>query len=391
MSKTIGVFFGGKSPEHDVSIITGQFIISGLKKLGYNVAPVYLDKNGEWFLGDDLGALSFFKDKNRNEKLKKMAKFSLDLGESKDKLVFKKTGLSSKKYIIDIAFPAFHGKNGEDGTIQGLFEIFNIPYVGCDVASSAIAIDKGLTKLFYKANDFPTTEFFAFKKIEWEKSKNEILEKIKTKLSWPIFIKPASLGSSIGMAKVEDKDELLNAIEVALHYDEKFLAEAAVENLADITCACLGDNETEASLIQESSFSKDFFSYEDKYLEDGGAQLGQAEKNIIIPANLPRRVTKEARAMTQDIFRKLGCSGIARIDFLYDRKKEKLYANEINTLPGTLYHHLWEKSGVKFGDLLARLIELAGKKHEQKQKTSHVFDSEILNQANQVKLQLKNT
>lgn len=386
----IGVFFGGKSPEHDVSIITGQLIISELKKMDYDVMPIYLDKNGNWFIGKELGELKFFNDTAKTEKLKKYSGYYLDLSRSEKKMILKKKGLYFKKIEIDLAFPAFHGVNGEDGTIQGMFEIINIPYVGCDVPSSAMAMDKTLTKLFYKNEGIATTKFIHFTKKDWRENKDKILSKIKNDLNWPVFIKPARLGSSIGMAKIKKYEDLEFACEVAMHYDNKILAEESVEDLADITCAVLGNNAPKPSLIQESVFIGDHFSYENKYLEDGGAQLGNAQNNIIIPAKLDEETTKEVQCLAVKIFKIFGCSGIARIDFLFDKKSKIIYANEINPLPGTLYHHLWKKSGLELNELIENLIWLALEKYKEKNEIVYTFESNLLEQAKGIKLKLEN-
>jgi D-alanine-D-alanine ligase len=386
----IGVFFGGKSPEHDVSIITGQLIISELKKMDYDVMPIYINKNGGWFIGEELGELKFFNDAAKMDELKKFSGYFLDVSESREKMIFKKGGIYSKKIEIDLAFPAFHGANGEDGTIQGIFEMLNVPYVGCDVPSSAMAMDKTLTKLFYKNEDIATTKFIHFTKKDWLKNKNLILSEIKKDLNWPIFIKPARLGSSIGMAKIKKYEDLEFACEVALHYDNKILAEESVEDLADITCAVMGNDNPKPSLIQESVFSGEHFSYEDKYLEDGGAQLGNAQNNIIIPARLDEETTKKVQDLAVKIFKMFGCAGIARIDFLYDKKSRIIYANEINPLPGTLYHHLWEKSGVKLDELIENLIQFAIERHKEKNEITYTFESDLLKQAKGMKLRLEN-
>jgi len=385
----IGIFFGSRNPEHDVSIITGTLIAKGLKDLGYEVTPVYISKEGEWFIGEELGSIDFFKSKDKDDKLKAFNGYSIDMSRSKGKLVLtKKQMFSNKEYIIDLAFPAIHGQNGEDGTIQGMFEMMNVPYVGCDVVSSAIAMDKVLTKIFYQRFNFPTTKFIYFTTNDWINKKNDIISDIKTNLTWPVFVKPARLGSSIGMAKAKNDEELEFAIEVALHYDDKILAEESVEDLMDITVALLGNEDPQASLIQESAYSEDFFSYEDKYLNDGGAQLGNAEKKIIIPATLDEKTTQEIQTMAKEIYKLIGCSGTARVDFLYNKTFKKYYANEINTLPGTLYHHLWTKSGVDFPDLLKKLIELAQQRYEVKTKLTYTFESEILNKSNSSKTKL---
>jgi len=381
--QNIGVFFGSRSPEHDVSIITGEFIISGLKKLNYNVMPVYLDKQGRWFLGEELDKLSFFKDGGDLNKLKP---YYLDLEKSVGKMVFKQKGLLGKEVEIDLVFPAFHGQNGEDGTIQGLFELCNIPYVGCDVVSSAITIDKVLTKEFYLAHNIPTTKFISFSANDFVENKNKILQAI-TALKYPLFIKPARLGSSIGITRAKDSKELEQAIEVAMHYENKILVEEGVENLMDVTCAVLGNENPQASVLQESLFNEDLFSYEDKYLEDGGTQLGNAEDKLKIPARLDENTTKQVQGMAVKIFKLFNCSGTARVDFLYNKQTKKIYANEINTLPGTLYHHLWKKSGIEFDTLLQELIKLAQEKYKAKKNLTYSFDSAILKQANSMKLQ----
>ncbi len=383
----IAVFFGGRNTEHDVSIITGELVISGLKGLGHTVYPVYISKEGKWYISEKMDNVEFFKNPN----LKLEGEVNLNLSQNLNGSVVLKTGglFNSKQYVIDLAFPALHGKNGEDGTIQGLFELLNIPYVGCDVVSSAISMDKALTKLFYQRFNFPTTKFVTLDTNIWEKEKDLVLKDIKTNLTWPVFVKPARLGSSIGMTKVKSEDDLEFAIEVALHYDTKVLVEESVEDLMDITVALIGNEEPTYSLIQESAYSKDFFSYEDKYLNEGGAQLGNAEKSIVIPARLDEKTTKEIQEMAKEIYKLLGLSGIARVDFLYSKTYKKFYANEVNTMPGTIYHHLWKKSGVELPELLKTLVDLAISKKQKENKLTFTFESAILKKANSNKLQLK--
>ena len=376
--KTIGVFFGGKSPEHDISIITGELIISGLKESGHRVIPVYLDKEGKWFLGEKLGSIEFFR--NPHKDFRGLGGFYLDLEHSRGKIVFQKKGLIPRKVIIDLAFPAFHGQNGEDGTVQGMFEIFNVPYVGCDVVSSAITIDKVLTKLFYERHGLSTTKFISFYGNDWKESREHVLENVKNNLRFPLFVKPARLGSSIGIARVEAADDLTRAIEVALHYDEKILVEEGIRDVMDVTCAVLGTNPPTPSLLQESVFGGALFSYDDKYLKKGGVQLGKGEEGIVIPARLDTETTEKIRSTAVSVFRLFGCSGIARVDFLYDKNSEKIYVNEVNTLPGTLYHHLWKKSGIELGELLSRLINLAEERNAKKKDIISTFDSSVLSQ-----------
>ena len=385
---TIGVFFGSRSPEHDVSIITGELIITELKRLGYHVVPVYVDKEGRWFSDIALGDLKFFTDGNLDEKLSRLKTYFIDMNVKSGQLLLRTDGMFAKPLAIDLAFPAFHGMNGEDGTVQGVFELANVPYVGCGVAASALAIDKVLTKQLYKSEDILTTPFVSFASGEWQKNQESIVASIR-KLRWPVFVKPARLGSSIGITKVRAEGDLENACEVAIHYDTKVIVEESVENMSDITCAVFGNDEPTPSLIQEALFQGEHFSYSDKYLEDGGAQLGNAEKKIVIPARLSAKRTREVQALAVRIFKLFGCTGIARVDFLYDRKRDTVYANEINTLPGTLYHHLWKKSGVSLGTLLETLITLGQEQHAKKNSITVSYQSNLLSFAHSVKLRMK--
>lgn len=384
--KTIGVFFGSRSPEHDVSIVTGQLIMSGLREAGkYNVVAVYLTKNGDWLIGEELSKIDTFRKGKIDEK--KFGPFTLDMSVT-GKLVFRKRGVFGKKVEIDLAFPAFHGQNGEDGTFQGLMEMMNVPYVGCDTTSSGLSMDKILTKLTYVALKIPTTEFIHLTSNEWLNQKQTLMKKMK-ELKMPLIVKPARLGSSIGITKASDLKELEYAIEVALHYDPKVIVEECVTDLMDVTCCVIGNDNPIPSLIQESAFQSEFFSYEDKYLKDGGAQTGNAQKSIIIPARLDAKTTKEIQNAATRIYAQLGCSGIARVDFLYDKKIKKWYANEINTLPGTLYHHLWKKTGIEFLDLLEKLIGYAEEKYRTKKNITYTFESSILTKTSSTKLSLK--
>lgn len=388
MKKTIGVFFGSRNPEHDVSIITGQLIISGLKKLDYNVVAIYLDKQGKWYLGEQFSRLVQFTDPKSSFK-EKDTEWYLDLQESQGKFVFKKKGFGGGTCVVDIAFPAFHGQNGEDGTFQGLCELLNIPYVGCDVASSAITMDKVLTKLLYRAENIPGTEFIFFTKSDWNARKKDIVANILKTLKLPVIVKPARLGSSIGITKAKTEKDLEFAIEVALHYDEKVIVEVCITNLMDLTCAVIGNTDPIPSLLQESVFADDLFSYEDKYLEGGGAQLGNAKNSIVIPGRVDEKTTKDIQNMAIQVYKLIGCSGIARVDFLYETKTKKIYANEVNTLPGTIYHHLWKASGIELDELLTKLIGYAEEKYEKKKQYTHIFKSDLLKYANSVKLKVK--
>ena len=376
--KTIGIFFGSRSPEHDVSIITAQLIISGLKGLEYNVVPVYITKQGKWMIGEELGNLKLFIDSNKKVETESgYSQYYLDMEESVGKMVFKKKGLMGKSVEIDLAFPAFHGSFGEDGTIQGMFEMLGVPYVGCNVPSSAIAMDKAFTKQVMMASGVPTTKFVVFEKQDWEGNRELEMQRIR-ELVWPVFIKPVHLGSSIGIGKARDEKELHQKIEVAFYYDNKVLVEEAVNEVMDVTCCVIGNETLTASVLQESLYNKDMFDFEEKYLKDGGAQTGNAQSSLVIPARLDEQTTTSIQDCAKKVYKALGCSGIARVDFLFDKQSKKLFANEVNPLPGTLYDHLWKASGVEFPELLKKLISFAEEKAKAKKEINYSFESSLL-------------
>lgn len=385
MSNTIGVFFGSRSPEHDISILTAQVVIAGLRKSGHNVVPIYISKKGNWYCSPELSSIKFFANQEKlDQKLKDLPNLTLDL-KLTQKIVLKETKIFGKEYTIDLAFPCFHGKYGEDGTIQGLFELLNVPYVGCDVASSAMAMNKILTKRICTSKNLPTPKFVSFTKSEYLKDKAKCFEKAVTDLKLPVFVKPPSLGSSIGINKVSDWTELENQIDVALYYDNEVLVEEGVPNMVDLTCCVIGHNELISSFIQGSSYTKDFFSYDDKYLKDGGAQTGRDEKSIVIPAPLEDDITTKIQATAKEVFSILGCSGIARVDFLFDRETEEFFVNEVNTLPGTIYSHLWEKTGINLAELLSKLLESARVRHTEINSINSIFISSVLQNATNAK------
>lgn len=382
----IGVFFGSGSTEHDISIITGQLIVGSLKGLGYKVIPVYLTKHGKWMLGEDLGNLKLFTSPDKKvEEAKEYSEYYLDMQESIGKLVFKKKGFLGKSITIDMAFPAFHGTYGEDGTFQGMMEMLGVPYVGCNVPASAVAMDKALTKIVMKDANVPTTKFVHFTKTEWAEDSQSVNQKITQSLKSPWFVKPVHLGSSIGIGKAKDEKELIQKIEVALHYDNKVIVEEAVENLMDVTCCLIGNETPTPSLLQESIFKDDLLNFEDKYLNGGGAQLGKGENSFVIPARLDEATTKAIQDCAVKVYKAVGMTGIGRVDFLFNKQTKEFFANEINPLPGTIYHHLWKASGVELDELLKRLIKYAQEVYDKKREVTLTFESSVLTQLNGVK------
>lgn len=380
----IGVFFGSRSPEHDVSIITAQMIINVLKQDSkYNVMPIYLDKKGRWFISDKLSNVEFFRKSEFEKELDKMDGFSLDLDASKGFLKFqpkrKKLFSRSNIIVVDVAFPAFHGSFGEDGTIQGLFEILNVPYVGCGVLASTLAMDKIMSRRIFEKENFLIVKNVWFHKNEFEKrKKEEIFKEIEQKLSYPLFVKPNRLGSSIGISKVNNQKELDFAVEVVFQFDEKVIIEEAVQNLMEVNCAVIGNDDLIVSSPEQPSYKQEFQTFEEKYLTKGGTIKKGAKKNII-PAPLPKEKLEEIQNLSKKAYRAFGCSGISRVDFLVDTKKMNIYINELNTLPGTLQFHLWEASGISKKYLVDKLIDYAVERFNKNKKFIYTFGSNLLN------------
>jgi len=390
-NKIIGVFFGGRNVEHDISIITGEFVLAELNKMGLNAVAIYIDKEGRFHINQEISKLKFFKE-DFKKKLSKMKECNLSLASNKGYLEFKERGFNGKILKVDFAFPAFHGLFGEDGSIQGLFEFLNIPYTGCGVYASSVAIDKIITKKLFKSLDIKTTNFLDLQKDNYQQDEQGIIDKIKEKLNFPLFIKPAKSGSSIGISKVDSENQLRDALKLSFFYDGNAIIENGVENLVDLTCATLSNGkEVIVSEVQQSVLNEDgFFDYQIKYMEDGGAQTGNAENNLIIPASITDDIKNQIKELSKKIFINLKGNGTARIDFLLNSKTEEIFANEINTLPGTLYHHLWKKSGKSISEVLEYMILDGQKRYKEVQKISLEFNSDVLSSANSMKLNINN-
>ncbi len=380
MKKTVAVIFGGRSVEHDVSIITAHnpIIDSLLASKKYEVMPVYIGKNGSWYSDPKMNHIGFFRDNGEfANKLKKMRPLQLSLGGS---LELTAQGFaSSKKTKIDVAFPAMHGTYGEDGSLMGLLRLANVPFVGCDIFASAVAMDKVLTKQVLEAEKLPVVPYVWFVKSEFEKNKNKFLEEIK-RLKYPLFVKPVHLGSSIGMSKAKNEQELQNGIEVAFHYDEKVLVEEGVQNLIEITLPMMGNEDLVLAELEKPLNKSEFFDYNEKYMSGGKKTGGVNSQYSEIPANIDPELSQRAKALGIQTYKILGCAGIARVDFLIDAGKKEIFVNEVNTLPGSLYQHNWKKSGVSNIDLVEKLIWFAEERFAKQKVTAYTFDSDILNQ-----------
>jgi len=384
MKRTIAVVFGGRSAEHDVSIITAHIpIIQSLLAIGqYEVVPVYIAKDGSWYSDRAMNNLAYFTDGDFEANLAKQKKLQI-LFDKGLNVVW--PGIRPKTVHVDIVFPAMHGTYGEDGSLMGLLRMADVPFVGCDLFASAVAMDKVLTKQLVGAEGVPVVPYVWFTKNDWQRDASPWKEKV-SKLRYPLFVKPVHLGSSIGITKVKQSQELENAIEVAFHYDDKVLVEEGVENLIEVTLPIMGNDTLQFAAIERPLNKSEMFDFSEKYLSGGKKSGGANSEYSEIPAKIDEGLARQVREFGEKTYRTLGCSGIARVDFLIEGSLGKVYVNEVNTLPGSLYHHNWRKVGVSGVDLVKRLIALAEERYEAQRGTTYVFQSDILKKMNGPKI-----
>lgn len=370
----IGVFFGSRSTEHDVSIISAINVINELRKhQNYQITPVYINRSGQFEVGENLDNLEAHQQINAKGK-----EVSIEFSNKKV-LILKEKGIFGKRHEIELAFLVMHGMNGEDGTLQGLMELAQIPYTGSGVLGSALGMDKIAMKDVLKSNNLPLVPYLSFRRHDWQENEQEILKRIVNKLSFPIFVKPANLGSSIGISKAKNEEELAFAIEVASNYDSRIICEEGIDDLQEINCAIIGPNsDPESSLLEEPITYRDFLTFDEKYINQGGTMQGVKSK-VKIPAPLAsEELAEEISLAAKKTFQVLNCSGIARVDFLVNTKTNEFFVNEINTIPGSLQQHLFEKSGIPGKLLVEKIIETALEREREKEKNIFAFRSEIL-------------
>lgn len=379
MKIQIGFFFGGKSVEHEISVISALQTIAAVDKNKYEIVPVYISKSGEFYTGDQLLVVDSYKNIDNLLRHCTKIRFSSNYGDSN--LYNAQKGIFDKQIVtkIDVAFPVLHGTNGEDGTIQGLFELIGIPYVGCNVLGSAIGMDKIIMKMVLRESGIPIVDYVWFYSKDWLKNKAEISAKMN-KLGFPVIVKPANLGSSVGISKAANEDELEDAISLASCFSNRIVIEQMVVNLREINCSVLGDYENaETSVCEEPVKQGDFLTYQDKYVNNskGGGSKGMTSTKRIIPAPISDEMTKAIQEYALQTFRVLGSAGVSRIDFMIDDNTKNIYVNEINTIPGSLSFYLWEATNKTFQELVSKLIDLALKAHREKNNLTLTYDSNI--------------
>ncbi len=382
MKIKVGVFFGGKSVEHEVSIITAIQAIENMDKDKYDIVPIYITKDNKMYCGDLIGDISNYKD--IDNLLKNSIQIMLAQKDNKVALLRcdKKIYQNNVYDYIDIAFPIVHGTNVEDGTLQGFLKMFNLPYVGCDVISSSVGMDKYVCKCVLKDNDIPILECKCISAKEYNEDSENTIKEIETKFSYPVIIKPINLGSSVGIKIAKDAEELKDAIENAFTYSRKILVERAIKNLKEINCSVVGDYESaKASECEEPVKTDEILSYKDKYISGGkktGAMKSMNASVLRLPANIDKNVKEKIQELALKTFDVLGCSGVIRIDFMIDNDTNEIFVNEVNTIPGSLSFHLWKATDLNYTKLLDELIDLALKRNREEKNITYSFDSNIL-------------
>ncbi len=380
MRTKVGVFFGGRSTEHEISVISANQAMAAINSDKYEVIPVYITKQGRWYTGDALRDVANYRDiRSLLERCTPvyMKPVYGDYNLYSDKAV----GLFGKKgpvATLDVAIPVLHGSNGEDGIFEGVLETIGIPYAGCNTLASANGMDKITMKMILRAEGIPVVDYVWFTDKEWSDRRDNVISRIENELGYPVIVKPANLGSSVGIGRATDRDQLIDRINDAERYSTRIIVEHMVEQLQEINCAVLGDcDEFETSVLEEPIKSGEILSYTDKYMGGSKGTKGMQASQKRIPADLPADVTERIRFLAGETFRVLSCHGVSRVDMIVDRADGKIYVNEINTIPGSLSFYLWEACGLRFDALMERLVRLALKRKRESDSKTVSYDQNI--------------
>lgn len=384
MKIKLGVLFGGKSVEHEVSIISALQAAASINREKYDVVPIYMTKKNEFYIGEEIGKIESYRD-GIPQLLKKSQQVLMIPANGQVELLhypLKKLGKSLIE-TIDVLFPIVHGTNVEDGALQGYLKTLGVPFVGCDVLASALGMDKYMMKCVWKAAGLPVLDCLRVGYKAYMEAPEAFLDKVEKEIGYPVIVKPIDLGSSVGIRKALDRAELSDAMDYAFQFAHKVLVERAVEHLKEINCSVLGDfDEAQASECEEPVSSDRILTYEEKYLKKGGSKGegsdGMASLSRIIPANISEEERAFVRETAVKAFQALDCCGVSRIDFMMDSATREIWINEINTIPGSLAFYLWEPMGVKYTELLDRMIDLALKRDRDQAEISYAFDTNIL-------------
>lgn len=378
MKIQIAVLFGGKSVEHEISVISALQAMNSLNAEKYDILPVYITKQNKFYTGEPLRDIRRYRDIPALLKDCRQVAFVPQDGRAALVRVPGKRFGNNTEAIPDIAFPIVHGTNVEDGTLQGFLKTLGLPFVGCDVLSSAVGMDKYVMKSVLAAEGFPVLPALRFRSgVEH----TEIAAKAEEKIGYPIIVKPVNLGSSVGISKASGRNELLTALDTAFSFADTVLLERAVVKLKEVNCSVIGDGDgARASVLEEPVAQDQILSYQDKYMDggkSGSKSSGMASLKRKIPAEIDDATAEEIKKLAVGAFGALGCNGLVRIDFMIDMEENKVYLNEINTIPGSLAFYLWEPAGVPYGELLEELISLARKRARRQEDITYSFDTNV--------------
>ena len=381
----LGVLYGSRSCEHEVSIISALQLIKAIDLSKYDVTPVYITQQGEWYTGERLTDMKLYTDFDPFKA--GLKRVSLDLTAGSGALIHYEAGKGLLRGIreevvarIDCFIPVFHGLHGEDGSIQGLLELANIPYTSPGIAGSAVGMDKIMMKHFFRGMGYPVLDGADCLRSRWQSDADTMISEIEAALPYPVFVKPACLGSSIGVSRADDQVSLREALELAFSYDRRVLVEQGLDKPVEINCSVLGyDGMTETSVLEMPLTDTGTLGFEEKYLKGSHSGKGMASMGRVLDPEIGEDVSEHIRSLAVSIFNALDCKGVVRIDFMIDRITGNVYITEINTIPGSLAYYLWARKGVTYSALIDRMVECAMKAQREKDENSYAFRSNILN------------
>lgn len=385
MKTNVAVFFGGRSVEHEISVISALQAINAFDSEKYNIIPVYISKKGRWYTGDDLLNIRNFKDMDAltgrlTEVFMRPEYGDYNLYSARTSAFSKRNKVVAELHVV---IPVLHGTNGEDGVFEGLLDTIGIPYAGCNTLSSANGMDKITMKMILRSEGLPVVDYVWFTDKQWYSDRDAMVAKVEEKLTYPVIVKPANLGSSVGISKAADRESLIAALDNAARFSQRLIVEHMIADLKEINCSVLGDADNhQSSVCEEPVRSGDFLSYEDKYMggspskgAPAGGGMQSSERRV--PADLPQETSERIRHLAGETFRVLSCHGVSRIDVMIDGKDGGIYINEINTIPGSLSYYLWEASGISFPKLMDTLVQLALRRKRDIDRKTFTYDRNI--------------
>lgn len=390
MKTNIGVFFGGRSTEHEISVISANQAMAAIDREKYDVTPIYISKEGKWYTGEKLTDVRNFRDLNALKQ---------ECREIYMRPIFGDTNLYPVKVAkklfgdgaapvahLDVAIPVLHGSNGEDGVFEGVLESTGIPYAGCNVLASANGMDKITMKMILASDGIPVVPYVWFTDKQWYNDRDDMADRIEQTLGYPVIVKPANLGSSVGIGRAGDRTALFEKIADAARYSRRIIVEHMIDDLQEINCSVLGDcDDYKTSVLEEPVKSGEILSYTDKYMGGSKGAKGMQAAQKRIPADLPQELTDRIRTLAGETFRVLSCHGVSRVDLIVDRSTGEVFVNEINTIPGSLSFYLWEATGLSFAGLMDKLVALALKRRRQEEEKTVSYDQNIFSLGGGVK------